>query len=283
MNNEEETKPNRMEESRMQENLAEMMEGVQERTQEQNLDLPPVPAQPEDQQNQDQQNATPENQTDVAPTDQPQTQTIGIINLQSWIDENSSEPQYDNIRYHRATIRGIDPNETIIVSDLHPAGGEVDGHPARKLYLLTQANTSPVLNLPGLNMKMFNTDSYQISNSYIDNIILKCYGLKTGLIVIVCKNINDMIIPLEKIKVSKKDESLELTTTYPTDDVITQKLAENVNVENIVLQYKQYSKVQDEFATNLEAVTWLLERQKTIVDVNHLLQIDNVLINMFSA
>jgi len=51
-------------------------------------------------------------------------------------------------------------------------------------------------------------------------------------------------------------------------------------LEALQLLYKQSAKSVDEMTTNQSVVDWLLERQDDVTDINHHLQIDNVLIDI---
>jgi hypothetical protein len=55
------------------------------------------------------------------------------------------------------------------------------------------------------------------------------------------------------------------------------KLNEAANTEDLQLRYKQASKAED-INTNMDAINWLISRQAEVTDINHHLQIDNVII-----
>jgi hypothetical protein len=109
-----------------------------------------------------------------------------------------------------------------------------------------------------------------------DGIYLKSYGVRKGLITIACYDHDDMLIPLDVARVRKNDTEL----VRPVIDATTSRanLAEALDIESLQLRYKQSSKAED-MTTNLDAVKWLIERQGDIEDINHHLQIDNVIID----
>ena len=282
---------------RNEENLADMVNRMEENTPaatEPSLDLPEEQADAQADQttaevptnggSSDPATPAPEEAaTTEAPVEEVEGFDITTISLQSWIEQNSSEPQFENVRYHKAAIRGVDPNDTLIVSDLNPTGGGVDGHPKRKLFLLNQASLSPVLNLPGIMMHVFNNDSYRILHPYGENVVLKCYGVKTGLIITMCQNVNvdegvNLYIPVTRLRLKKKDAGLNVPDAMPSD--MAAVLTEPVDMEAVELQYKQITRHKEGLNTKLDVINWLLAKQEGVTDVNHLLQIDDVIINI---
>jgi hypothetical protein len=55
---------------------------------------------------------------------------------------------------------------------------------------------------------------------------------------------------------------------------------ESAQLEDLQLLYKQSAKCLDKFTTNNSVVEWLIDRQKDIFDINHHLQIDDVIMNI---
>jgi len=77
-----------------------------------------------------------------------------IIDFSSWFLKYSK--QLPNINHSQIDIRGIDPMETMVCSYLDPKGGEFKGNPKKLIKVITRANTTPVLSLPPVGMKIFN-------------------------------------------------------------------------------------------------------------------------------
>jgi anaerobic ribonucleoside-triphosphate reductase len=100
------------------------------------------------------------------------------------------------------------------------------------------------------------------------------------LIVIYCANVSGKIVPYEKIKVKKNLTSVKLFNHDGISKEIENKLIENVDVESIQLLYKNAIKSASEFTTKESAINWFLKKQQEIVDINHLIKIDNVLIHV---
>ena len=61
---------------------------------------------------------------------------------------------------------------------------------------------------------------------------------------------------------------------------IKSKLSETMDKEIVQLLYKQEIKSKDELVTKENTIDWFLKKSNDIIDINHLLKIDNVLINV---
>jgi len=204
------------------------------------------------------------------------TNTIPIINLHEWFTANSAT--FPSIRLQQLQSDGVNPSEDLAVTIPHPAGGEYNGLPKMRVKNIEDAHKIPVLNLPATSMDIFNS-GYQIVYDYNDNIVVKCYGVKTGLLAIFCSKVGEQSIPYATSRVSKKDEELEIQEN-PDLAGIQAKLLQDADLEAVQLLYKQIVKHTDDLTTNNDVVEWLLTRQEEVTDVNHLLQIDKVIISV---
>jgi len=247
----------------MNQNLSEMIreEDQQPVFEETTLDLPT-------------EEATPEEEPVAA--EEPQTEEIPIVPLNTWFEANSSA--FGNVNQVKAVIRGVDPSKTLIMAVLD-GQGEVDGHPSRDLQLFKNADVQPVLGIPANDMQIYN-NGFRLIHPYNDNIAIKCYGVRTGLICVFCNLINGEMIPYHVSKIKKKDESIEVVRK-PVEEV-NEKLSQQADLEALQLLYKQSSKAVENMTTNQTAVSWLINRQNEVTDINHHLQIDNVIIDILS-
>jgi len=227
--------------------------------QEGNLDLPTQAAPVE----------TPEEVPEQGPP------SISIAPLNTWFESNSDS--FDNISQVKVAIRGVDPTKTLIMAVLD-GQGEVDGNPSRDLQLFKNADTQPVLELPATDMQIYN-NGFKIVYTY-DDLIVKCYGVRTGLICVFCNIINDFPVPYQVVKVKKKDNNVEVARR-PVEEM-TAKMPLPADLETLQLLYKQSSKAIEDLSTIESVVGWLSEKQSEISDINHLLQIDNVIISILS-
>lgn len=248
----------------MNENLSELVQSETDEAivfSETDLDLPEETA-----------TEAPATEEEVVVADN--TNLIGIATLGPWFEANSAN--FGNINQVKVSIRGIDPAANLIIA-IEDGSGELDDtdEPKRQLKVFDNADTQPVLDLPGYSMQIYN-NGFRVICEYIDNIFIKCYGIRTGLIAVFCNNINGVLIPYNVSKIKRSDEMVEVVRKSPAE--VEVKLTETTNLEDLQLRYKQASKAVDEITTNQSAIEWLIARQEEIYDINHHLQIDNVII-----
>lgn len=218
-------------------------------------------------------------QEDVASEEAtPQIETVPITYLSTWFEQNCTK--FDNINQVKVVIRGVNSEKTLIMAVKNPSGEkDSEGHDVRSLRVFENADIHPVLNLSGVSMDVYN-NGFRIINEYQDGIFIKCYGVRTGLICVFCNNIDGKLIPYSITRVKKKDDEVEIVRKGASE--YTAKLLENADLESLQLLYKQSSKAVDDLTTNNDVVEWLLARQNEVTDINHHLQIDNVLIDVLA-
>ena len=245
----------------MNENLSEMVKDGQTEApvmfSEDDLDLP----------------AAEEVEAAEAPVEE--RQIIGITNLSSWFEANVS--QFANINQVKVAIRGVDEEKTLIMAVVDPdAEADEEGNEARNLRVFENADTHPVLDIPASSMDVYN-NGFRILYQYNDAVSIKCYGIRTGLIAVFCNNINGSLIPYAVTRIKRKDDEIEVLTRDAAE--VTAKLGGTLDGETLQLRYKQAAKAVEELSTNQDAVDWLIGRQAEITDINHHLQIDNIIID----
>jgi len=205
------------------------------------------------------------------------TQTARITTLVDWFEGNCGN--FDNINQVKVSIRGVDAARTLIMAVKDESGEkDADGNDKRTLRVFEHADELPVLNLPAISMNIFN-NGFRIIYAFNESLYIKTYGLKTGLISVFCNSINGKLIPYAINRSKKKDVELEIINTPPLQG-IQNKLGQNVDKESLQLLYKQSTKAVDEMTTNMSAIEWLVDRQETVTDINHHLQIDNVIMDI---
>lgn len=200
-------------------------------------------------------------------------QYIKKTTLSKWIQEKING--FENINQVRANISGVDSEKTIILTSHDLLGTkDSDGNIKKKIHVFENADEQEVLDLDSTDMKIYN-NGFKILYNF-EGLVIKCYGIKSGLVVTFCHVINNQHLPYGMVKVNKNDDNL---IVFKFDrNAMVKKLKENAQKEDLVLLYKQISKVITKMTTNQEIIDWLLERQNGIVDVNHHIQIDNLLI-----
>jgi len=260
----------------MTENLADMIRKSDDLKQKEegtdldiNNELPPAPSTKES--------------TKKEGADAPE-QIQSIIKMEllcDWFDKHHNV--FENINHVKVSIRGIDPKETIIFSVLHPEGGkDEEGSLKRKLRIWDGANTFHVPELNPLAMEIYN-NGFQIAYDIGDDTIMKCYAVRTGLNIVYCKVVDGLALPYSREKIKKSDD--EFNAIYLSDERLVNlrsKLPINADLEGLQIQYKQVHKHLDGLVTNQDAVQWILERQAEVMDVNHHLQLENIMIWLLS-
>jgi len=211
---------------------------------------------------------------EVKEESQEEKHAIKTVSLSDWFEENFRN--FSNINHVKVSIRGIDPKKTLIFSVSDPKGDDLE---KRELFLFKESDVFPVLNLTGTSMDVFN-NGFKIIYDLGQGKFLKCYGIKTGLIVVSCVEVNSFLIPYQRIKVKRGEKEVVITSTNM--EAIQSKLQEKVDIEALELQYRQIQKSKEGITTNADAVHWLMERLSSVRDVNHLLQIDDVLIRIMT-
>ena len=214
--------------------------------------------------------------TEEAVAEEPQVEAIPIAPLNAWFEENSAS--FQNVNRVQVEIRGVDSAKTLIMAVLD-GQGDVGGNPSRDLQVFKNADIQPVLNLPANVMEIYN-NGFRLISPYADDIVIKSYGVRTGLICVFCNNIAGAAIPYQVVKVKRKDEAVEVVRNDAA--AVGAKLAQAADLEALQLLYKQSSKAVSELTTNQSVVDWLLARQIEVTDINHHLQIDNVIINILA-
>jgi len=203
--------------------------------------------------------------------------TIPITTLGLWFAQYRDG--IPNVHQLQAQIRGVNSNENLIVSVDNPNGDEMEpGVVKRSLRLFDNAAVQPVLNLPPANMKVYNNNTFRIVYSLTDDIIVKMYGVKTGLIAMFSFAIDGGMLPYAKVVSKKRDESIQIPQGNLAGYI--QKLTEPIDLETLQLLYRQSSKTETTFTTNRDAINWLLARQDNITDINHHLEIDRVIMTL---
>lgn len=239
----------------MSENLSEMVKsGPTEETivfSEDDLDIPSQVETPVEQQDQ-------------------QINSINIIPLVNWFDGNVDT--FPNIKKPTVSIQGVDPSEQLIMTVLTSVDS---GDEKRKLIVYDDAHLQPVLDLPALDMRIYN-NGFRIIYNFGNGIFIKSYGVRTGLISVFCNDIEDKLIPYGVIRAKKRENSINVIQRSPAE--VIDKLNETLDYEALQLRYRQSVKAEG-LTTNGEAIDWLLARQGSIEDINHHLQIDNVIID----
>ncbi len=201
---------------------------------------------------------------------------ITTVSLTQWFKANHKT--FDNVNRVIGQVRGVDFDENLWFAILDPKGGIAeDGHRKRNLESFKGSDEFPVLDLPGHSMEVF-TNCFIITNPIGDAKFLKCYGVRSGLVVYFCINVEGRLIPYGKTKMRKKAPGIkmELCDTAP----ILHNLSTPLNKENLTLQYSQIRKSIDDINTKNEAIEWFIQKREGVIDLGHLMKIDDGIMHL---
>jgi len=207
------------------------------------------------------------------PSDVKEPVSINITNFFDWFENNTS--LITGCSRVKAEVSKVKAEDSIILKV--PKKGNKE---EMELISFYNPKMRPVLDLPPVYLKVFRNDTFITLHTYSDEIFIKSYGVKNGLIVVYCANIDGRVVPYHKIKLKKNVISLHIANYENVVKEIKDRLNEDVNSEDIQLLYKQAIKYIDQFTTKESALNWFLKKQEEVNDINHLLKIDNVLIHI---
>jgi len=207
------------------------------------------------------------------PVEENTTETINTVLLSDWFEANHAN--FEDINRVRIELNRVRPNRSIVTTIIDSeATDDLD----RKVCMFEDADRFKVLDIESSNFHMYGVNKFRIIYRYND-IAIKCYGTKTILFAVFCNIVDDKLIPYYSTKLKPTDETLEII--YSDSAVMQEKLAGPVDFEALQLLYKPIAKKTDDTNTVQDAVDWFLTVQESIVDITHLLKIDNILVNLF--
>lgn len=202
---------------------------------------------------------------------------IGVIPFPDWFEQNHTN--FTDIGHVRVSILDVDPRQDLIFKVPDPKGGQFeDGRPKKRLRLFEDADEIPVLDRPAQEMTVYKSNSFLIMYDIGSGKTIKSYGVKTGLINVFCVSINNVLVPYAKMKMKKRDEGINVIE--PNLTAIQGKLSEDVDIESLQIQYKQITRSIGDISTVASAVDWFIAKTHEVNDVNHLLQIDDILVHL---
>jgi hypothetical protein len=208
------------------------------------------------------------------PIKESEGEEIKLINFYDWFESHNKT--ITNISRVKADVTKIEAKDNMIFKI--PKAGKVAGE--MELVSFYNPSTRPILNLPPVYLKIYKNDTFEVLHVFNDEIFIKSYGVKTGLIIVYCANVDGKVVPFERNKVKKNVAAITLKNYEGISDEIKAKLSDAVDSEAIQLLYKQATKVKDVFTTKENTLNWFLKKREEVIDINHLLKIDSVLINV---
>ena len=197
------------------------------------------------------------------------TDIISVTNLSDWIHTQV----FENLRLPTVTLQGVDPRKQLIIISIDKNNEDEE---ERKIFVFDGADNISVLDFPASEMKIYQ-NHFRIIYPLEEGTAIKAYRIRKGLTNMYCSIIDGMLIPYDSSRIKKGDTGISEIPTAPDIETLKNKLDEPANMENLIIQYKQIKRAEN-IETNRDAVKWLIHRQETIEDINHHIQIDNVMI-----
>jgi len=202
--------------------------------------------------------------------------SVVISTLPEWFTKYAEAGE---VKAVKIAIKGVNTDNILIVS--FPTGEKLEDESLVKdVELFKRANKIPALDLPASTVNIY-SNSFRMIQEY-EGVFIKAYGLKTNIILSFCINVNGLLIPFETSKVKRKEKYV--IVPQPSQELLDRlaiNLGQPADLEALELRYKQ-SKGVEGVNTNLDAVKWLLDKQATIADINHHLQIDTVVMQVLA-
>jgi hypothetical protein len=93
-----------------------------------------------------------------------------------------------------------------------------------------------------------------------------------------CHLINDLVVPLNITKITRKDATVKITVGELQETI--KKLPLQGDVETLQILYSQAIRHTKNIKTKQDILEWFAKRQTEVEDVNHHLQIDEVLLKL---
>ena len=199
------------------------------------------------------------------------THDIAVTSLMEWLPRHIGN--LENLEIVRPDIEGVDFEKTILFVVTDSEGN-------RQVFLRKNADKLPLLDLEPQSMDIFESGS-RIVYRYDDTVGLRCYLTKGGdLVAFSCLIDSDLLVPYHRITVKRKHTGINLST--PAVDDIRNKLNGSVDIDFLLSLYKQAVQFKDELVTTRDAVSWLSMKQYSLVDLVHLIRIDDVIRGLVS-
>ena len=208
--------------------------------------------------------------------------TVSMISFTNWIEKNNNllGPTSDVAKV-KIAVSDVEADKSVGFKAPNLKGEKDEtGKIKKDLFFIKEINTINVLDLPVYNLKFFKGDIFRIIHEYNPQIYIKEYSTKNGSTLVFCTPIDNHLIPYFRIKVKSKD--LNIKIVEPNIPELTEKLKGNGDLEALQLLYKQSIQVKDQLTTMKAIVEWMLKRYADVIDVNHQILIDSVLIAQFN-
>lgn len=228
--------------------------------------------------------ATPEVQAEpveeaAEATEATSSNVVKLVLFADWVEANNALlPTTSDITKVKISITDVDSSNSIGFKAPNVKGDMEEEKVKKDLFIVKNVADIKVLDLPLHHFKFFKEDLFRIIYKFSDEIYIKTYSIKTGPVVIFCTPVGENLLPYAKLKLKKKDESINIIE--PDVAAITEKANGKTKLEDLQILYKQSVKFKDKLENMKDTIEWILKRYYDAIDVNHQIQIDGVLISL---
>jgi hypothetical protein len=189
----------------------------------------------------------------------------------TWFNKHCNK--FSDVRVVKASISGIDSLDNIIIT-IPTSEKDSSGETKRKIKIFENAKQMKVLDADPISFHVYN-NGYMIIYRISDYIVAKGYGVKTGMFLTICGQVDNLYVPFKMMKLTKKDTVAKIPIT---NSITSDRLNSDVDIESLQILYSQITKYSNQIKTKKDMLSWFATKQVEVEDVNHHLQIDEVLL-----
>lgn len=203
---------------------------------------------------------------------------INTVAFSNWFSKHVDN--FEDINELEFNIEGIPEKEMVLLTV--PVGNDklVNNVPQRRLEVIRNADSYMVFDKEPESIFFFTNGLFEITYDLGDNQYIISYAAKSGLLNFYAVKKDDIIIPIFMMpKLKRRDLSFNVYK-FNNDILNDDILNKDIDINLLVYHYKQASKIQDEVKTNLDAIKWAISRKNEMIDLNHWIIIDKLIISI---
>jgi len=215
---------------------------------------------------------------------------VEVTDLYSWFQ--NYRHALGDVKIINIDVRDVLTNETIMFTIQDPSkqiiSRTIDSDVRvykRIIKVFNEANKIKVLNVEPMfffneedqlmvePFKVFNNNSFRtIQKNRNSDVIFKCYVDKSKMITILCVDVDGLLIPYYREKI--RSPNIQINKIL-NEEYVKNILDSDIDCDLLKIKYPQSEKHISSFRTTHQAIKWLIDRQSTIIDISHHLQIDD--------
>ena len=208
--------------------------------------------------------------------------SIKTITFAEYVEKYGSD--FPNFGINRIKIKvGEEVNNDIIAFK----SPKIKNPEIPDIYIMKNCDIMKVPDIKPYDIKIFKHDLLLITfdiTSENDNVkyYMRSYVTKGGMKNILCVDVDGMIVPYSKVRVSKKNSNFTVNKINVDDvrTILSQK-TESYNIESLIIRYPIARKVHESLKTNHDIVDWLVNiKMPASIDIVHHLKIDILILQI---